>query len=104
MGDQATNFWKLLPAYLGDEEAMKAAKPAKKRSGKKPTGSKADFARSWHQARRKFLAMLRRPEQIDEADRLLKNWERWLRCEQLARALSGESEGPVTIDVKIEGM
>jgi hypothetical protein len=48
--------------------------------------------------------MLADPEQLDEAEHLLKNWERWLRCEQLARTLTGEGGAPMTIDVRIEGL
>ena len=63
-----------------------------------------DFVSSWALAREQCLAMLSDPDQLDDADRLLKNWERWLRCEQLARALAAEEGGPKTIDVRIEGV
>ncbi len=102
MSTKVNKMLAMLPAYLGYDEPEAERKGKSKSAPKRPTN--ADFAHSWDRTRRSLLWMLKRKDKIDDADRLLKNWERWLRCEQLARALAAEEGEPKTIDVRIEGM
>lgn len=66
--------------------------------------SKKRLSQGWSAARDDILNKIGDDETCGEAERMLKNWERLLKCEQMARSLLCDQDEIVTIDVQIEGL